>query len=125
MLRNEEARAFVRRANRQGKTTRPWAEGAIRLVGLHLAECCADFGLLEPVRKQELAIRQFRVEPAVAAYLAHGLQFSSLRDNSVAAHPDWELFGLAKNGVRDVLKRSLRNGTTFSKRVGLEISNSF
>ncbi|MCP4692165.1 MAG: DUF1819 family protein, partial [Desulfobacterales bacterium] len=104
------ARAFVSRAVQRGKTTRPWSESTIRRVASYLTGCCADFGLLESGRKQVRRIRQFRLEPAVAAYLAHDLHFSGLGDNSAAAHPDWGLYGLEKEGVRDVLKRLALNG---------------
>ncbi|MCP4691971.1 MAG: DUF1819 family protein, partial [Desulfobacterales bacterium] len=110
VIRNEEARAFVSRAVQRGKTTRPWSESTIRRVASYLTGCCADFGLLEPGRKQVRGIRQFRLEPAVAAHLAHDLHFSGLGDNSAAAHPDWGLYGLDKEGVRDVLKRLALNG---------------
>ena len=102
---NDEARDFVIQANQHGKTTRPWSESTIKRVSTYLTGCCADFGLLETGRKSVRRIIPYRVEQKTIALLAYDLHFSGLGDNSVIAHPDWELFGLQKEDLRDEMKR--------------------
>jgi hypothetical protein len=104
-INNEEARDFVTQANQLGKTIHPWSEGTIRRVAGYLTGCCADFGLLENGRKITRKIIPFRIEQRTTAVLAYDLHFSGLGDNAVVAHPDWALFGLQKEDVRDELKR--------------------
>jgi len=102
---NDEARDFVIQTNQHGKTTRPWSESTIKCVSTYLTGCCADFGLLETGRKSVRRITPYRVEQKTIALLAYDLHFSGLGDNSVIAHPDWELFGLQKEDLRDEMKR--------------------
>ena len=102
---NNEARDFVIQANQHGKTTRSWSESTIKRISRYLTGCCADFGLLETGRKSIKRIIPYRVEQKIIALLAYDLHFSGLGDNSVIAHPDWELFGLQKEDLRDEMKR--------------------
>lgn len=102
---NEEARDFVTQANQLGKTFRPWSDGTIRRVAAYLTGCCADFGLLESGRRSTRRIIPFRVEQSTTVLLAYDLHFSGQGDNAVIAHPDWALFGLQREDVRDELKR--------------------
>ena len=44
---NEEARAWVVRANQDGKTAHSWSAETIERVAGYLTRCCADFGLLQ------------------------------------------------------------------------------
>ena len=102
---NNDARDFVLKANQQGKTTRPWAESTIRRVSTYLTGCLANFGMLETGRKSVRKIISYRVEQKIIALLAYDLHFTGLGDNSVIAHPDWELFGLCREDLQDVIKR--------------------
>lgn len=110
VLNNEIAREFVEAAVREGKTTTEWSEtGRIR-VARYLTGCCADYGLLEKGHKASRRFVPFHLAPQTAVVLAYDLHFSGLGDNSVIAHPDWELFGLQKEEVRDELKRLALKG---------------
>ena len=102
---NEVAKEFVIKATQLGKTIKPWSESTIRRVGSYLTGCCADFGLLEPGTKSVRKILPFRIEQKVAAFLAYDLHFSGLGDNAILSHPDWQLFGMEWDDVRNELKR--------------------
>ena len=110
VLTNDEAKAFVEAAVRDGKTTTEWAPSMVRRVGSYLTGCCADFGLLERGTKRTRQILSFHIEPTVAAILAYDLHFRGLGDNQVVNHADWGLFGLEPSDVIDELKRLSRRG---------------
>ena len=102
---NQDARAFVSQAVRDGKTQKLWSESMMHKVSSYLTGCCADYGLLESGRKSRRTIIPYRIEPRVAVCLAHDLHFSGLGDNQVIGHQDWALFGLERHDVRDALGR--------------------
>jgi len=104
-LSNEDARAFVRRANQDGKTSTPWADSMIRRVAGYLTGCCADFGLLDRGRKSVRRILSYRIAPRIAAILAYDLHFAGLGDNRIVGDPQWALFGMDASDVLDELKR--------------------
>ena len=110
MVTNEEAEAFVIRANQDGKTRISWSESTIRRVSGYLTGCCADFGLLEGGQKRVRKILPFRAEAQVAIFLAYDLHFSGRGDNSVLSDPDWALFGMDRNDVLNELKRQALKG---------------
>jgi hypothetical protein len=107
---NLDAVKFVRRAIDDGKTQKRWADNTIKNVAGHLTGCCADYGLLEKGHKTVRRILPFRISPSMAGYLAYDLHFAGLGDNAVLSHPDWQLFGLAVDDVREELKRLALKG---------------
>lgn len=104
-LSNHEALSFVESAITAGQTTGQWSEKVTKNVAGYLTGCCSDFGLLEKGHKQVRRFNQFTLNYKTAAFLSYDLHFSGIGDNAVIAHHDWELFGLEKEDVRDVLKR--------------------
>ncbi len=117
-LDNEEARAFVMRANQDGRTTVPWSESMVRRVSAYLTGCCADFGLLEKGRRTVRRILPFRIESRTAVILAYELHFAGCGDNALMNHPDWALFGLDAPDVLDELKRLTRKGYVIVQHAG-------
>lgn len=101
----EDARTFVTNSVREGKTQKPWSETTIKRISSYLVGCCADYGLLTTTGRNQRSIAAYRILPKVAAYLAYELKFSGQGDNQVVSHPDWQLFGLERDDVRDQLKR--------------------
>ena len=91
---NEEVKTFIHRGIDDGKTVKRWEDSTIRRVASYLTGCCADYGLLGKRTLEGRYIVPYRIEPRVAAFLAHDLHFSGLGDNAVASHRDWQLFGL-------------------------------
>ena len=104
-LSNDDANNFITRANQEGKTVKQWSENTISRNAGYLTSCCADFGLLETGRKQKRQIKPFRIEKMVILFLLYDLHLSGLGDNSVISHPDWELFGIEKEDLREEMKR--------------------
>jgi len=118
VISNEDARAFVTRANQDGKTSTPWADSMIERVAGYLTGCCADFGLLERGRKSVRRILSYRIELRVAAILAYDLHFTSLGDNRVVGDPQWALFGMDASDVLDELKRLSLKGLVIMQHAG-------
>jgi hypothetical protein len=101
---NEDARAFVERAIDDGRTAKRWSESTIRRVSAYLTGCCADYGLLERGTRSSRQIRALRISHVACAYLAYELHFKGLGDNAVLSHPDWKLFGLAREDIIEEFK---------------------
>ena len=104
-----EALEFVSNSIQNGKTAKRWPESTVRRIAASLLGCCADFGLLaEANRTSKLRgdrnIIEYRISRNVALFLCHELHFKPMGDNSVVTHEDWQLFGLAKNNVTELLK---------------------
>ncbi|NJC05751.1 hypothetical protein GGQ97_001544 [Sphingomonas kaistensis] len=101
---SEDARAFVERAIDDGKTAKRWSESTIQRVSAYLTGCCADYGLLESGSRSLRTISPPRISLLTSAYLAHDLHFGGLGDNAITAHPEWHIFGLAREDVLEELK---------------------
>jgi hypothetical protein len=115
---NDDARAFVERGIDDGKTAKRWSESTIRRVSAYLTGCCADYGLLERGLRSSRGILAFRISAPVAAYLAHELHTSGIGDNALLVHEDWQLFGLAREGVLEELKRLSLKGLLIVQAAG-------
>lgn len=117
-LSNAEARAFVVRANQDGRTSVLWSDNSIQRVARYLTGYCADFGLLEGGIKQTRRIMPFRIEPDISTILAYDLHFRGHGDNSVLSHPDWTLFGMTRDDVLDEMKRLALKGLLIVQSAG-------
>lgn len=106
----DEAKAFVHRGVDDGKTAKRWSDSTMERVTSYLLGCCSDYGLLGKRTLSARSIAPYRIEATAAAYLAHDLHFAGLGDNALLSHPDWQLFGLAREDVRDELKRLSLHG---------------
>ncbi|MFH2063611.1 MAG: DUF1819 family protein [Pseudomonadota bacterium] len=115
---NEDAKNFVIEANQNGKTIRYWSESTIKKVSSYLTGCCADFGLLEKGRKSNRKIMPFRIEQRNIALLSYDLHFTGFGDNAVIAHPDWGLFGVQKEDLKEEMKRLSLKGFLIIQSAG-------
>lgn len=118
VLDNEAAREFVSQANRDGLTTKLWADSSVKRVSSYLTGCCRDFGLLSDATRLDSEILPFRIEPVVVTILAYDLHLSGLGDNKLVASPDWALFGLDRSDVLQELKRQSRQGLFIVQAAG-------
>lgn len=100
----DDATAFVELAVQEGKTQAPWAPSTVQRVASYLLGACTDFGLLGNGRATPRSIRPVRIHPRVATYLAYNLHDFGFADSQVLHHPDWSLFGLEGDDVRQQLK---------------------
>jgi len=101
----EDAREFVKSANRVGKTSQNWSPNMEERVSSYLNGTCNDFGLLSRDRHGIRDILPFRMRDKVFIYLSYELHFSSLGDNAILNHKDWNIFGLSHNDVFAEFKR--------------------
>lgn len=115
---NEDARTFVERGIDDGRTSLRWSETTLRRVSGYLAGCCADYGMLERGRRSARRILPFRISSTAAAYLAHELHFAGVGDNALLSHPDWQLFGLAREDVLEEIKRLSLQGLLIIQAAG-------
>ena len=109
-LSRDDATAFVEASVQEGKTQKPWAPSTVRRVASYLLGTCTDFGLLDTGRVALRPIRPVRIHPRVATYLAYDLHGRGFADNEILRHPDWTLFGLEGDDVRQQLKRLTPEG---------------
>jgi len=117
-LSTDEVRAFIERGMDDGKTVKRWAKSTVRRVSSYLTGSCIDYGLLSGRTANGCRIAPYRIEPRIAAYLAYDLHFSKLGDNTITAHPDWQLFGMATEDVRDELRRLSLKGLLVYQSAG-------
>ena len=118
LVSNEDVKAFIRRGIDDGKTAVRWSESTIKRVSSYLLGCCADYGLLGKRTLNGRHIVPYRIEPKVAAYLAHDLHFAGLGDNAVTADAEWQLFGLSTDDVREEFKRLSLKGYFIHQSAG-------
>ncbi|QJR79567.1 DUF1819 family protein [Alteromonas pelagimontana] len=100
----EHAKEFIEQGLQEGKMKKPWSETTIKRVSSYILGCLADYGFLEGTTRKERKLTPPRVSDKIKVYLAYELHFSGLGDNAVINHPDWQLFGLTNDDVREELK---------------------
>ena len=115
---NADARTFVERAVDDGMTAKRWSDSMIKRVSAYLTGCCADYGLLERGSRSNRKIMPLRISNLASAYLAYDLHFSGAGDNALLAHPDWQLFGLAREDLLEVLKKLSLKGILIIQAAG-------
>jgi hypothetical protein len=103
-LRLEDAKSFVEQALSEGKMKKPWSDTTIKRNSSYLVSCLVDYGFLATDKRSERRLTPPRISDHIAVYLAYELHFSGLGDNAVINHPDWQLFGLNPDDVREELK---------------------
>lgn len=102
---SEDSTEFVQRATADGKTKKLWSETTIKRLASYLLSVCVDYQLLQPLTRASREITPIRIEPSVTVILAYDLHLQGIADNNVINHPDWQLFGLHPDDVREELKR--------------------
>lgn len=113
-----DARVFVERAIDDGKTAIRWSESTVRRVSAYLTGCCADYGLLERGTRSTRRILPLRISHLASAYLAYDLHFEGVGDNAILTHPDWQLFGLAREDVLEELRKLSLKGHLIIQAAG-------
>jgi hypothetical protein len=102
---SEDATEFVHRATFDGKTKKLWSETTIKRLSSYLLSACVDYNLLQPLTRVSRQITPIRIDPCAVVILAYDLHQQGIADNNLINHPDWQLFGLQAEDVRDELKR--------------------
>lgn len=102
---NEDSKEFVYRATHDGKTKVLWSESTIRRLSSYLLSICVDYKLLQTLSRSTKKITPIRLEPCVTTLIAYELHLKGVSDNNLVSHPDWQLFGMQSEDVRDELRR--------------------
>ena len=101
----EDSTEFVHRATYDGKTKKMWSETTIKRLSSYLLSACVDYQMLQPFNRSARQITPIRIDPCTTIILAYDLHLKGIADNNLINHPDWHLFGLQPEDVRDELKR--------------------
>jgi len=101
----EDSYDFVDRSTRDGKTKNIWSDSTIKRNSSYLLSICVDYNLLQSASRSSRQISALRIEAAVVVILAYELHLAGIADNNLINHPDWQLFGLQAEDVREELKR--------------------
>ena len=104
-INSEDSTEFVQRATYDGKTKKFWSETTIKRLSSYLLSVCVDYQLLQPLTRVSRQITPIRIDPCAIIILAYDLHLQGIADNNLINHPDWLLFGLQAEDVRDELKR--------------------
>jgi len=59
-----------------------------------------------------------RISYLASAYLAYDLHFAGIGDNALMTHPDWQLFGLAREDVLEEFKKLSLKGHLIIQAAG-------
>ena len=102
---SEDSTEFVQCATNDGKTKKLWSETTIKRLSSYLLSVCIDYQMLQPLTRVSRQITPIRIDPCVTVILAYDLHLQGVADNNLINHPDWLLFGLQPEDVRDELKR--------------------
>jgi len=82
-----------------------WSDSVIKRVTSYLISVCVHYDLLRIRGRKTREIHALRMEACVVVILAYELHLQGIADNNLINHPDWQLFGLQPEDVRDELKR--------------------
>lgn len=104
-LENEDSREFVQRATSDGKTSKLWSDTTVKRISSYLLGACVDYNLLRKEGRTIRTITPIRLNAGVFVFLAYELHLQGIADNNLIHHPDWQLFGLQPEDVREELKR--------------------
>ena len=102
---SDDSTEFVQRATYDGKTKKLWSEATIKRLSSYLLSASIDYQLLEPLTRAARQITPVRIHPCAVVILAYDLHLQDIADNNLISHPDWQLFGLQPEDVRDEFKR--------------------
>ena len=124
MLRQEDARAFIRRGVDDGKTIKRWSDAMIARVSNYLLGTCADYGLVGKLARSGRRSCPFALSPRSPPFLP---TICTLRVSETAAC--WRMrtgscSGLQREDVRSELRRlALRARSSCNRRVRSRISD--
>ena len=105
----DDAKSFVEAALQEGKMQKIWSDITIKKVSSYILGCLVDYGFLTVENRKERRITPPKLSDKLVVYLAYELHFSGLGDNAVINHPQWQLFGLSPNDVREEMKNLALN----------------
>lgn len=101
---------FLEDQEARGRMERPWSTSVKESVAQHVLRQMTDFGLAEQPRRGVRELRSFEPTGVAVVWLTYDLHFRNLSDARVVAQPDWRVWTLEPERVRDRLSRLVRPG---------------
>lgn len=94
----------------RGRMEKPWSASVKESVAQHVLRQLTDFGLAERPRRGVRELRRFEPTGVAVAWLAYDLHFRGLSDARVVDHPDWRVWTLEPERIRDRMSWLARPG---------------
>jgi hypothetical protein len=90
----EDAVAFLRQAEADGRIPEPWSTQVKLKIARGLLRAMTDFGLLRQANRTRRETVLYRPSDGAIVYLAYELHLSGATDAALPGHQDWMIFGL-------------------------------
>ncbi|MBI4706183.1 MAG: DUF1819 family protein [Deltaproteobacteria bacterium] len=101
---------FLEDQQARGRMEKPWSRSVKESVAQHVLRQMTDFGLAGRPRRGVRELLAFEPSGVAVGWLAHDLHFRDLSDLRVVEHPDWQIWTLDGNRVRDRMSWLARPG---------------
>ena len=105
-LYRQDSDVFFRNAYESGRLPHKWTDGSRTKIARYLLAALTDFKLLGPAVKDHREILSFSIQDFTTLYR----HFSGVGDQSLLAHPDWQIFGLEPYDVLQELRAVASRG---------------
>lgn len=105
----DDVESFLQEAQEKGFVAQNWALSTRGRLASGIRTALFEAGLIQENRGGNREFASYQPSDFLVAYLVHNLHFQGLSDGQIANHPDWSLFGLAREGTLrrlDALDRS-------------------
>ena len=102
-LRTAEIEEFLEEAQEVGRTTKRLSRETQARLARGVFGALTEVGFLSEDRRYAREYVLYRPTDFVLAYLAYDLHLAGVTDGSLVEHPDWGLFGLAREHALDRL----------------------
>ena len=117
-LNKDSIHEFLRQAELNGRMKTPWSDTVRRRVAAGLSRQLTEFGLLSNPHPTGRDLLRFRPCKRAIAFLAHEIHFSGASDAGLMEHPDWRLWQLDREALRQELDELSRDGLWIFQAAG-------
>ncbi len=101
----EESLHFVVGSFRTERLPGRWASSLVKKMSSNLLKTLADFGLLGPYRRFARQFLPFPLSPFAFRFILHEMHFGGRSDTAIVESSEWQLFGLDRAEVVDLIRR--------------------
>lgn len=101
---------FLEDQEGRGRMEKPWSTSVKESVAQHVLRQLTDFGLAERPRRGVRELRSFGPSGIGVVWLAYDLHFRNFSNPRVVDHPDWRVWTLEPEHVRDRMSGLARPG---------------
>lgn len=107
---SDDTLTFINNAHLIGRIKKAWSPAMKKKVSSYLLACLTDFGLARNATKGGKEVRPYNIQTMTTAYVVHEAHFTGIGDNGLLNLPDWNLFGLDRQGVLQELRKVADEG---------------